>query len=396
MAFDRTKKNVAVLATCQALVMIGNTLMITMSALVGDALLSVDKGFATLPVSTMVAGTMVATVPASLWMRRVGRRLGFMSGTLLGIVGGALSALAILIADFPLFCFATFLMGCYNAFGQYYRFAAADEASEDFKSRAISFVMAGGVVAAIFGPELAKATRDLIPSVTYLASFLSLIGLSLAATLLLTLIDIPPLSREERRQSGRPLFEIARQPVFVVAVLSGMVGYATMSLVMTATPLAMVLSHHPFDDAAFVIQWHALGMFAPAFFTGSLIRRFGVLPIIMVGAAMMFTCVLINVLGVTLAHFWTALLLLGVGWNFMFVGGTTLLTEAYVPAERAKTQAINDFLVFGSVATASLSSGGLLHLIGWEAVNYGALPFLAVTVLVVAWFATRRAHARPA
>lgn len=390
--FDRDKRNVAVLVACQALVMTGTTLMITLSALVGDSLLSVDKGLATLPVTAMVTGTMLATVPASLWMGRVGRRRGFMTGTAFGVVGGLICSWAVYTVDFPLFCVGTLVMGLYNGFGQYYRFAAADVASEEFKSRSISLVLTGGVIAAVFGPELAKLTRELIPSVTYLASYLSLAGLSLVATLMLTLVDIPNLSKEQRRSSGRPLHLIMRQPGFIVAALSGMVGFASMSLIMTATPLAMMTCsyQHPFEDAAFVIQWHALGMFVPAFFTGTLIRRFGVLNIILAGAAMLIATVFVNLLGLALINFWFALVLLGVGWNFMFIGGTTLLTECYAPEERSKTQAANDLLVFGSVATASLASGSLLHLIGWEAVNYAALPFVLVTTTAVLWLVMRR------
>ncbi len=384
------KRNVWLLAACTALFMSGNALMITLSALVGDRMLSEDKALVTLPVSTMVVGTLVATLPASFWMRFIGRRLGFMTGATIGFVGGLAASFAIYENIFWLFCLGTFLMGSYNAFGQYYRFAAADIASVDYRARAISYVMAGGVVAALFGPKLALHTHDLIAGHIYLASFISLSILATIALVLLSFIRIPRMTAEERRDTGRPWTAIVRQPVFIVAVLSAVVGYASMSLVMTATPLAMAFHNYGMTDIPDVIQWHALGMFAPSFVTGHLIRRFGVLNIIRVGCVIEAVAVLINLHGITLVHFYAGLLLLGVGWNFMFVGGTTLVTEAYEPSERAKTQALNDFLVFGSVAASSFVSGSLFHYVGWSAVNYTAIPLIAVAFAAVVWLAVRR------
>ena len=389
------KRNVWLLAACTALFMSGNALMITLSALVGSHMLSEDKALVTLPVSTMVLGTLVATLPASFWMRHVGRRLGFMTGATIGFVGGIAATVAIYESIFWLFCLGTFLMGSYNAFGQYYRFAAADTASVDYRARAISYVMAGGVVSALFGPKLALHTHDLIPGHVYLASYASLSVLATVALVLLSFIRIPRMTAEERRDTGRPWTVIVRQPVFIVAVLSAVVGYASMSLVMTATPLAMALCNHDMTDIPDVIQWHALGMFAPSFVTGHLIRRFGVLNIIGAGCVIELFAVLIDLHGVTLVHFYVGLLLLGVGWNFMFVGGTTLVTEAYRPSERAKTQALNDFLVFGSVAASSFASGNLFHFVGWSAVNYSAIPFIAMAFAAVVWLSLRR-RAQPA
>ncbi|MCE2482460.1 MAG: MFS transporter [Alphaproteobacteria bacterium] len=375
--------------------MSGNALMITLSALVGSHMLSEDKALVTLPVSTMVLGTLVATLPASFWMRHVGRRLGFMTGAAIGFVGGITASVAIYENIFWLFCLGTFLMGSYNAFGQYYRFAAADTASVDYRARAISYVMAGGVVSALFGPKLAFHTHDLIPEHIYLASYASLSVLATVALVLLSFIRIPRMTAEERRDTGRPWTVIVRQPVFIVAVLSAVVGYGSMSLVMTATPLAMALCNHDMTDIPDVIQWHALGMFAPSFVTGHLIRRFGVLNIIGAGCVIELLAVLIDLHGVTLVHFYVGLLLLGVGWNFMFVGGTTLVTEAYRPSERAKTQALNDFLVFGSVAASSFVSGYLFHFVGWSAVNYTAIPFIATAFAAIVWLSLRR-RAQPA
>jgi predicted MFS family arabinose efflux permease len=386
---NRAQRNVAVLAGCQALLLTGNAILIALSPLVGFAL-APDKAFATLPVTSYVVATALNTVPASLWMKRVGRRAGFMTGAVIGIGAGALSSYAIYSGDFMLFCAGTGLAGLYNACGQYYRFAAVDVASDSFKSKAISFVMAGGIVGAFLGPGSAILTRDVFPEHLFLGSYMSTMIFALLAIGLLTLVDIPPPGEQERQSGGRPLATIVAQPVFLVAVLGGMIGYGVMNLVMTATPLAMTACQHPFDDTAIVIQWHIVGMFAPAFFTGSLINRFGVLKIMLCGTLLMFACVAVALSGLEFLYFWTSLVLLGLGWNFLFVGGTTLLTECYAPAEKAKVQAANDFLVFGTVAAASLTSGTLLHLIGWHAVLLGALPFLAFTGLASLWLLRRR------
>jgi hypothetical protein len=314
-----------------------------------------------------------------------------MTGAAIGILAGALTSYAIYAGDFLLFVAGTGLAGVYNAAGQYYRFAAVDVASESFKSKAISLVLAGGIVGAFLGPGSAIWTRDLFPAHLFLGSYLSTMAFALGAIGLLALVEIPLPSELERRTGGRSLGRIAGQPAFAVAVLGGMIGYGVMNLVMTATPLAMTAHQHPFGDTAIVIQWHIVGMFAPSFFTGTLIHRFGVLPIMLSGTLLMFACVAVALSGFEFLYFWAALLLLGVGWNFLFVGGTTLLTECYGPAEKAKVQAVNDFLVFGTVAGASLSSGTLLHLVGWHAVLYGALPFLAVTGLASVWLLRRRA-----
>jgi MFS family permease len=252
-------------------------------------------------------------------------------------------------------------------------------------------VLAGGIVGAFLGPGSAIWTRDLFPAHLFLGSYLSTMAFALAAIGLLTLVEIPLPSDIERRTGGRSLRRIAGQPAFAVAVLGGMIGYGVMNLVMTATPLAMTAHQHPFGDTAIVIQWHIVGMFAPSFFTGTLINRFGVLRIMLSGTLLMFACVAVALSGFEFLYFWAGLLLLGVGWNFLFIGGTTLLTECYDPGEKAKVQAVNDFLVFGTVAGASLSSGTLLHLVGWHAVLYGAVPFLALTGLANLWLLRRRA-----
>lgn len=385
---DQAKKNVVILAACQGLLFTGNIILIALNGLVGFDLAG-DKALATLPISTFVIGAALSTIPASMWMKRVGRRGGFMAGAGIGILGAILATYAVYIGSFWTLCVGTALMGTYSAFGQYYRFAAADVASDNFKSKAISLVMAGGIVGGVIGPESTKLTKDLLQP-AFLASYGSLIFVCLSALILLWFIDIPKPSEEENKQPGRPLRKIMRQPIFVVAVLGAMIGYGVMNLIMTATPLAMTHHHHPFNDAAFVIEWHVIAMFAPSFVTGSLINRFGVYAIMLWGAALMVACVAISLSGIALMNFWTALVLLGVGWNFLFVGGTTLLTEAYLPAERAKTQAANDFLVFTVVALSSLSSGTLLYHFSWQAVNYAALPFLVVVAIAIVWLMMRR------
>lgn len=387
---QKTHKNVAILAACQSLLMTNNVILIALNALAGYALAD-NKVLATLPITTYVVGAALTTIPASLMMKYVGRRTGFMTGAAAGLVGALICSWGIYAANFWLLCFGTLVMGVYNAFGGYYRFAAADAASESFKSRAISLVLAGGIVGGILGPESSKWTKDLLPT-DFLGSYLSLVVLSMAAMLLITLMDIPGLSESERNQRGRPLRTIMAQPVFLVAALGAMIGYGVMNLLMTVTPLAMGHHHHPYSDAALVIEWHVIGMFAPSFFTGSLIQRFGVLNVMLTGVLLMFACVGIAISGTALMNFWTALVLLGVGWNFLYVGGTTLLTESHSPAEKAKTQGANDFLVFVAMALSSITSGALLDKAGWQAMNYWALPFLAVIAAAIFWFRLQRSR----
>ncbi|GIX26176.1 MFS transporter [Pelomicrobium sp. G1] len=389
---DRARKNVLVLAACQALLFTHNVILISINGLAGFALAEV-KALATLPVTAYVVGGALSTLPASFWMKRVGRRAGFMTGAAFGFAGAAVCTLAVHLESFWTLCLGTLVAGVYNAFGQYYRFAAAETASLDFKSKAISLVMAGGIAGGVLGPESSKLTLDLLWA-PYMGSYASLMGFSVIAMLLSRFIDIPPMEEHERRVAGRPLSRIMAQPAFAVAVLSAMVGYGVMNLLMTATPIAMTQHHHPYHDAAFVIEWHVIGMFAPSFVTGSLIQRFGVVPVILTGVALMFACVGVALAGVAVMNFWLALFLLGVGWNFMFVGGTTLLTETHTPAERAKTQGVNDFLIFLTLATSSFSSGVLISGQGWQLLNLWSLPFLLVTGTAAAWLLLQRRAGR--
>jgi len=384
-------RNVALLCATQALLFTNNTILIAINGLAGFAL-AADKSLATLPVTSYVIGAALTTLPVSHLMRRVGRVNGFMIGTLIGILGALICGFAVYSGDFWMLCMGTLIMGIYNASGQYYRFAAADVASTDFKSKAISLVMAGGLVGGVLGPQTSKFTKDLLPA-EFLGSYLALIGFCVVALALQRMMDIPRLTAAEQKDHGRPLQEIARQPAFLVAVLSGMVGYGVMNLLMTATPLAMKACEHPFSDAAFVIQWHVVAMFAPSFFTGALIKRFGVRTILFTGVLLSLACVVMALSGVEVMHFTVALILIGVGWNFMYLGGTTLLTETHAPSEKAKVQGANDMAIFITMAISSASSGWLFSARGWEVMNYGAVPFLVLTGLAILFFGR---SARPA
>ena len=386
----RARVNVLLLTLCQALGMTANNILATTAALVGYSLL-VDKTWATLPTALQMTGTMGAIVPASLLMARLGRRTGFTIGATIGAAGAATAVLAIFRASFPLFCLGTFLLGSANGFAAYYRFAAAETAQPAFRGKAISLVMAGGVAAAIFGPETAKWSRDLFDPVLYAGCYAMIVLLFLAGIALLRLVDIASPPAPAARLPARPLRAIVAQPIFIVAASAGILAYGMMSLVMTATPLAMLGCGLPFGDTAFVIQWHALGMYAPSFVTGHLIDRFGATRIMQTGVVLLALCAATALSGVALGQFWLALLLLGIGWNFLFIGSTALLTEAYTPAERAKTQAANDFLIFGMVALSSFSSGVVLNGFGWSALNLLILPFAGAVLILLLLY--RRWHA---
>ena len=380
------RRNVILLALCQAFFMTATSAIITSAALIGHNHAE-DKSLATLPLAVQFIAVMAVTAPASFLMKHIGRRDGFTVGVCIGLAGAVLAIVAIRNSDFLLFCLASLLVGAFNGFGQYYRFAAADTAEEAFKSRAISLVMAGGVIASI-GPLLANFSKDWLPDNVFAGVYVMIAILYLASLFTLRFVTIPRPGAAERGGGGRPLLQIMRQPRFVTAALGGMIGYMLMSLLMSSTPLAMHGAGHGFFDTAQVIQWHVFAMFAPAFFTGHLIRRFGTHGVMGAGAVLIALCVAINLAGFNLAYFWIGSMALGVGWCFLFVGATTLVTETYSPAEKAKTQAANDFLVFASVACAALLSGILHEWVGWRAMNYAALPFVAIVLFAV--FAVRR------
>jgi MFS family permease len=382
-------RNTLVLSGCQATLQTSGATMIAVTGLAGYAL-ATDKALATVPLTCYVVGSAITTIPASFLMSSIGRRAGFQVGAAIGIGGALVCALAIYLASFWLLCAGMMVMGVYTAFGKYYRFAAADAVDGDFRAKAISLTLAGGIVGGIVGPELAKHTTAFSQTEPYLWPYISLAFVCLLAVLFLMRLDIPKLSPHEREDAGRPLSQIMAQPVFIVSALAGALSYGIMNLMMTSTPLAMRAHDHHFNDAAFVLQWHMIGMYGPSFFTGHLINRFGVLNIIMAGIVLLLACVAVALSGTTLINFWTALFVLGVGWNFMYVGGSALLTEAHTPAERAKTQAANDFLVFVTMAISSMSSGMLLHQGGWHTVNYGTIPFLVIAAAATLWLMWQR------
>ncbi|HEX7970200.1 MAG TPA: MFS transporter [Stellaceae bacterium] len=383
---DRARRNVLILAICQALYLSASSIQVALSGLVG-AMLAPDRLLATLPFSLITVMTASTTIPASFLMARLGRRAGFMLGALIGGSGGAISTIAIFRQSFVAFCIGNALMGCFQAVAQYYRFAAADAAEPAFKSRAVSWVMAGGVAAALLGPGIAGFSKDLFAPVGFAGSYLAISVLAALSILLLGFLAIPAPGTHAGASGGRPLAAIARQPAFIAAVANGVLGYATMVFVMSATPLAAVACGLTSNDAIGIIRMHLIGMFAPSFVTGSLIARFGVARILLAGAGMLLACALVGLSGITIYHFWAALALLGVGWNFMYVGATTLLTAVYRPEERAKTQAANEFLTFGVVALASFASGGVFARAGWDAVIYTVLPLLLTATAATVWYA---------
>lgn len=386
-------RNTPLFAISQGLMVSAISLIVTCSALVGQAL-AADKSFATLPIAVMFISTMLMSMPAAFFMAKIGRKRGFMLATLLGFSGGALSTYAIIHQNFWLFVVGIGLIGAFNGFGNYFRFAAADSVEKNLKSQAISFVLVGGLAAAFIGPNLANLAKDLIANAEFAGSYAATMGLYVLLLLTLSFLKLPGKSQEELEHPipARPLKEIISQPIFIVAVVCAMLGYGVMSLVMTATPLAM--HHHAlaFADTSFVIQWHLLGMFAPSFFTGGLIKKLGVKTVLWLGVLIGFACVIINLAGHSVWHYWAALVLLGISWNFLFVGGTTLLTDTYQPNERAKTQAVNDFLVFTMVAIASLSAGYLQYQFGWSMVNIGVLPVLVVIGISLLWLSFRKSQ----
>lgn len=373
------------LAACQALLLTNSSTLIAVNSLAGLAIAS-DKRLATLPVTAYVLGSALSTLPASLAMRHIGRRAGFTLGAGLGIVGVLICAVGVAQTSLAILCSGTLLVGVYNAFGLYYRFAAVDVADQfapGFRERAIALVLAGGIVGGVLGPETSKYTRTLF-STEFAGSYACLALFALVAMILVQQLQIAKPSVAERAQAQRPLLKIARQPAFIVAVMGAAISYGVMNLLMTATPLAMRVCRYPFASAAFVLEWHVIAMYAPGFFSGGLIRRFGVLPIMLAGVAAMMACVGFAISGVSISHFWLALVLLGIGWNFLYVGGTTLLTSTYQASEKAKVQGVNDALVFVAMMISSFSSGAMFSSDGWNKLNLVALPFLTLIAIALA------------
>ena len=390
-----SRRDIFLLACCQALLLVNSAGLISMNGLIGFSLAQ-TKALATFGATTYVLGSALAAMPMSMWMGRVGRRAGFMTGALVNVAGCVIGALALHLKSFPLFCTATAIIGVYNAVGLQYRFAAAEVSAPADRAKAISLVLAGGVVGGFIGPETTKLTKDLFAT-PFQGSFAALAAVALVALAVQSRVHVPPPSHAERAGGGRPLAEIMRQPTFIVAVLAAALGYGLMNLLMTATPIAMDFCGHPFSAAALVIEWHVVAMYVPGFVTGALIKRFGALPIILAGVVLTTIAVAVALNGTSVAHFVAALVFVGAGWNFMYTGGTTLLTETYTPAEKARTQGVNDFIVFATMGISSFASGALVTGSGWETMNRAALPVLALIALAALWLSwlRRRGDAAP-
>jgi MFS family permease len=388
----RARANVVRLAAAQALAGANSAVIFATGSIVG-ATLAPSMALATVPLSMYVVGLAAGTLPTGAISRAYGRRIAFIVGTGCGVLTGLLGAFAILHSSFPLFCCATFLGGLYGAVSQSYRFAAADGASAQYRPKAVSWVMVGGVFAGVLGPQLVQWTMDIWPPYLFAFSFMMQAVVALVAMAVLSGVDAPkPMPSD--LHGGRPLFEIARQPRFIAAALCGAISYPMMNLVMTSAPLAMKMCGLSVSDSNFGIQWHIVAMYGPSFFTGLLIARFGAPRIVALGLLLEASAATIGLTGITAMHFWATLIVLGVGWNFSFVGASALVLETHRPQERNKVQAFNDFLVFGMMAVGSFSSGQLLANFGWSAVNMVVFPpvLLGLLVLTLASFARRRAR----
>jgi MFS family permease len=388
-AGDRlAKRNALVLAIGQALAGANNTVIVVTGGILGS-MMAPDKSLATLPISLMVCGMAAGSLPVGMLARRYGRRVAYQIGAVMGTIAGLIGYVAITHGSFWLYLLATFCGGLYASSHMSYRFAAADTASPAFKPKAVAWVMAGGLFAAFIGPQLVIYTKDLVPPHLFAASYLGQASVAAIAFVLLALVRVPPQHATRVVEGGRRLVEIARQPRFIVAATCGTASYALMNLMMTSAPLAMVDCGLSVSDATLGIQWHVFSMYAPSFFTGSLILRFGVTRIVALGLALLFLSAVVGFSGMTVTHFWTALVLLGIGWNFTLVGATTMVTETHRPEERNKVQAFNDFCIFGTMAVGSFISGGMLAHFGWFLVNVVMFPVVVVAGGMLLWLALR-------
>ena len=383
-------RNVWLLFFCQALIGASGIAQVSMSSLVGYSL-ATDKALATLPFAIQMGGTMMASIPAGILFATLGRRAGFMAGNLCSLLGSGVLFYAVTTSNFPLFCLGSLPMGIGFGIGQHYRFAASEIADPSVRARAIALVMAGGVLSALLGPELVMRTKSMLSPVLFLGTYAATALLPVVSMVLLAVVKLPPAPPRDKVPT--PALEILARPTFITAAVAGMVGYGSMNLVMTTTQLQMMNCGFGVDDGVNVIRAHAFFMFAPGFITGPLIQRFGVHRIILVGGVLCVACAAMAFGAPTFMNFLVALSLLGLGWNFMFVGATTMLTSAHSPTERVKAQAMNDLIVFSTVTITALTSGALEHLGGWMVVNAAIVPPVLVAMALVAWHRVRRAAA---
>ena len=387
-------RNLWLLAICQGLLLTNNVTFIAINGLVGLAI--APRGWmATLPVMSYVIGGALSTGLVARTQQRFGRRGSFQTGLAVALVSALLCCFAAVTRNFWLLCFATVIAGYYNANAGLYRFAAAELAAPEWREKAVSMVMAGGLIGAVAGPNLAKATREAL-AVPFAGAYIALAAVALLSMVVMHFIEFPPAPARKESGGGRSLSEIARQPVFIVAAAAGALGYGVMNLLMAATPIAMQICSLPFSDAALVLEWHVIGMFAPGFFTGHLIRRFGALPVMGAGLLLNLGCIAVALSGVELHHFIVALFLLGVGWNFLFTGSTTLSLTAYAPEERDRAQGALNFCVFATLALTSFASGVLVTTQGWQLLNVGSLVPVVLTGAALLWLARRKRAVRSA
>ena len=382
------RRNLIILILAQATVGNQMVMIFIVGGLAGQSLVS-NPCFATLPISLIVLGSMLSANPLSLIMQKYGRRAGFLLGTLGGASGGIIGCIGLYLSDFSIFLIGSFLSGIYMSAQGFYRFAATDTASKGFKPKAISYVMAGGLISAIIGPQLVKLTSSSL-IIPFLGTYLSVILLNLIGAFLFLYLKIPlPRPEQNKNYGSRSYAQILKTPELLVAIICAMVAYALMNLVMTSTPLAVVGCGFTESNAADIVSMHVLAMFIPSFFTGHLIVRFGNIKIITAGLLILSVSGIVALSGISLANFSIALVLLGIGWNFGFIGATSLLANSHAPEERGKIQGLNDFIVFGGVTVASLASGGLMNCAGssaasgWNAVNFAMLPFLILAGLAI-------------
>lgn len=387
-------RNLGLLALCQGLFLTNNVTFIAINGLVGLALAPLGW-MATLPVMGYVVGGALSTGVVARTQSRYGRKASFQLGLVVAFLSALLCAYAAFSKNFWLLCAATVIAGYYNANAGLYRFAAAELAGKTAHEKAVSLVMAGGLLGAVLGPNLAARTRNLF-EVPFAGAYIALAGVAILGMLALSFITFPPLPAKKTGRQGRPLGEIMRQPVFIVAAATGALSFGIMNLLMAATPIAMQMCGLPFSDAALVLEWHVIGMFAPGFFTGHLIKRFGALPVMGVGIALHLGCIAVALSGVDLHQFLIALFLLGVGWNFVFTGSTTLSLSAYTPEEKDRAQGALNFFVFATLALSSFASGVLVTTRGWTLLNWGSLPVVLLTAAAMLWLAvvTKRAQNR--
>jgi len=402
MTSDRARMpfTVYLLSMCNAYMYVGASMLITVSALIGFDL-APDKRLSTLPLALQFFAIMCTSVPASFIMGKFGRKIGFLLAGMVGVVGAAIALWSILNDSFYSYCAATICFGVFAGFANYYRFTAAEVVNPSNKSLSISLVMAGGVIAAFIGPNLATWSSGMFEAHKFAGPFVVLMGVYLLSMCTISFADLPVLNTHivEGNHAVRPLIELISQPIFIVAVTCQTLGYGAMNFVMSSTPLAMNAHSYGMAETGTVIQWHVVAMFAPSFITGHLIKHLGIIPVLLAGALFGFISIAVNLFApISVANFVIALVALGVSWNFLYVGGTTLLTDAYNPAEKSRAQGFNDLIVFSTVTLTALTTGTVHHLWGWQSVNLLALPMLFITFMAIAWFwNTRRPrHTQPA